>query len=224
MVDAGKGLSDCLMQSVLSLLNKDVSEHSRHLSQYFNLFYQYALIGSEERAQLIRLNVPSIFILIAIDEGSGMPSKFQCADFSELYQVVSLLIRCCDVTSKCASSQPGKTPLSNPYRVEEDCECMTSIQPQVYEHLYNRSMYVKKLIEEAHSTDDTVKLLKFCCWENPQFSSTVLSELLLQIAYTFAYELRPYLDLLNQMLLIEDSWQEHRIHNALSGKAIFLKF
>ncbi|KAI0214632.1 hypothetical protein LSAT2_000236 [Lamellibrachia satsuma] len=40
---------------------------------------------------------------------------------------------------------------------------------------------------------------------------------LLQVAYSYTYELRPYLDLLLQMLLLEDSWQQHRIHNALKG-------
>ncbi len=39
----------------------------------------------------------------------------------------------------------------------------------------------------------------------------------IQVAYSYTYELRPYLDLLLQMLLLEDSWQNHRIHNALKG-------
>ena len=38
-----------------------------------------------------------------------------------------------------------------------------------------------------------------------------------QVAHSYTYELRPYLDLLLQMLMIEDSWQNHRIHNALKG-------
>ena len=46
----------------------------------------------------------------------------------------------------------------------------------------------------------------------------VLGELLWQVAYSYTYELRPYLDLLLQMLLLEDSWQNHRILNALKGE------
>jgi len=41
--------------------------------------------------------------------------------------------------------------------------------------------------------------------------------IIVQVAYSCTYELRPYLDLLLQMLLLEDSWQNHRIHNALKG-------
>lgn len=42
-----------------------------------------------------------------------------------------------------------------------------------------------------------------------------LTELLWQISYRYNCELRPYLDLLLQLLLIEDSWQTQRILSAL---------
>lgn len=210
-------MSDHLLQIALSLLKKEVSEHSRHLSQYFNLFYQYASIGAAEKAQLLKLHVPATFILVALDEGPGPPIKYQYADLGKLYQVVSLLVRFCDVSSKTTSSQPGATPLRNPYGLEDGSECVFQIQPQIVDYMFNRPTYVKKVIEDANNSEDTVKLLKFCCWENPHFSSMVLNELLWQIAYSYAYELRPHLDLLLHMLSIEDSWQEHRIHNALKG-------
>lgn len=114
------------------------------------------------------------------------------------------------------------------------------VQQLVAEILFVRTSYVKKIIEDCSNSEETVKLLRFSCWENPQFSSTVLSELLwqvrvqyvstvfshqwdihnplklilkvvrVQVAYSYTYELRPYLDLLLQILLIEDSWQTHR--------------
>ena len=74
----------------------------------------------------------------------------------------------------------------------------------------SRYGYLKKLIEEANTAEDTRRLLQFCCWENPQFSHAVLYELLWQIAFAYTYELRPYLDLLLHMLCMEDSWQNHR--------------
>lgn len=217
IVEAGVGLADRLMTQMLNLLKKEVSENSRHLSQYFSLFGTYAGIGSAERSQLLRLNVASTFIAVALDEGPGPPIKYQYADLSKLYLVVSLLVRCCDLSSKCASSQTGHAVLPNPYGEEPDGAYLMPVQPQVVELLFSRPAYVKKVIDDANSAEDTMKLFKFCCWENPSFSSTVLSELLWQISYSYAYELRPHLDLLLQTLLIEDSWQEHRIHNALKG-------
>lgn len=76
---------------------------------------------------------------------------------------------------------------------------------------------MKKLIEDANLSEDTVKLLHFCCWENPQFSRTVLSELLWQIASAYCHELHHHMQLLLNMMLMEDSWQVQRINNALKG-------
>lgn len=40
-------LSDHLLRAVLNLLRREVSEHGRHLQQYFNLFVMYANLGKD---------------------------------------------------------------------------------------------------------------------------------------------------------------------------------
>uniref|UniRef100_A0A2K5PFG1 ubiquitinyl hydrolase 1 n=1 Tax=Cebus imitator TaxID=2715852 RepID=A0A2K5PFG1_CEBIM len=169
------------VRAVLNLLRREVSEHGRHLQQYFNLFVMYANLGVAEKTQLLKLSVPATFMLVSLDEG------------------------------------PGNPPLPNPFGDPNLSQPIMPIQQNVADILFVRTSYVKKIIEDCSNSEETVKLLRFCCWENPQFSSTVLSELLWQVAYSYTYELRPYLDLLLQILLIEDSWQTHRIHNALKG-------
>lgn len=211
--DPSATLSDHLLLAVLQLLKKEVSEHGRHLQQYFHLFLMYSNLGVPEKMHLLKLNVPAQFMMVALDEGPGPPIKYQYAELSKLYSVVSQLVRCCDVSSKCASSVQNQEVLPNPY----GDQVLMPIQPQVAEILIGRTSYVKKVLEDCNNSEDTTKLLRYCCWENPHFSSTVLSELLWQVAYSYTYELRPYLDLLLQMLLLEDSWQNHRIHNALKG-------
>ncbi|KAK1797550.1 hypothetical protein P4O66_000844 [Electrophorus voltai] len=210
-------LSDHLFRAVLNLLRREVSEHGRHLQQYFNLFVMYANLGLAEKTQLLKLGVPATFMLVALDEGPGPPIKYQYAELGKLYTVVSQLVRCCDVASRMQSSINGNPPLSNPYGDPSLTQSIMPLQQLVAEILFVRTSYVKKIIEDCSSSEETIKLLRFCCWENPQFSSTVLSELLWQVAYSYTYELRPYLDLLLQILLIEDSWQTHRIHNVLKG-------
>lgn len=54
--------------------------------------------------QLLKLNVPSLFMLVALDEGPGPPIKYQYAELNRLYSVVSVLVRCCDVSNRCLSS------------------------------------------------------------------------------------------------------------------------
>uniref|UniRef100_W5L1R3 ubiquitinyl hydrolase 1 n=1 Tax=Astyanax mexicanus TaxID=7994 RepID=W5L1R3_ASTMX len=210
-------LSDHLLRAVLNLLRREVSEHGRHLQQYFNLFVMYANLGLAEKTQLLKLSVPATFMLVALDEGPGPPIKYQYAELGKLYTVVSQLVRCCDVSSRMQSSINGNPALPNPYGDSNLTAPIMPLQQLVAEILFVRTSYVKKIIEDCSNSEETVKLLRFCCWENPQFSSTVLSELLWQVAYSYTYELRPYLDLLLQILLIEDSWQTHRIHNVLKG-------
>ncbi|XP_063491521.1 ubiquitin carboxyl-terminal hydrolase 9Y isoform X6 [Symphalangus syndactylus] len=185
-------LSDHLLRATLNLLRREVSEHGRHLQQYFNLFVMYANLGVAEKTQLLKLNVPATFMLVSLDEGPGPPIKYQYAEL-------------------------GNPPLPNPFGDPNLSQPIMPIQQNVADILFVRTSYVKKIIEDCSNSEDTIKLLRFCSWENPQFSSTVLSELLWQVAYSYTYELRPYLDLLLQILLIEDSWQTPRIHNALKG-------
>lgn len=54
---------------------------------------------------LFQLDVPVKFMRVALDEGPGPNIKYQCPELTKLHQVVSQLIRCCDVSSKCHSSQ-----------------------------------------------------------------------------------------------------------------------
>ena len=51
-----------------------------------------------QRHQLIRHGVPTLFIAVALDEGPGPPLRSPYTDLTKLYAVVSVLIRCCDVS------------------------------------------------------------------------------------------------------------------------------
>ncbi|XP_030747882.1 probable ubiquitin carboxyl-terminal hydrolase FAF-X isoform X2 [Sitophilus oryzae] len=208
-------LSDHIIWALLSLLHKEVSEHGRHLPNYCTVFHMYASQGIQEKAQLLKLNVPATFMLVALDEGPGPAIKYQYTDLSKLTQLVSCLVRCCDVSSKCQSSNGDVLP--NPYREPTLQDYIMPISPQAEEILFNRTSYVKKVIEDTNLTEEAIKLLQFCSWENPQFSKTVLSELLWQIAFAYCQELRHHIEILLYVLLIEDSWQSHRIHNAIKG-------
>ena len=46
--DPNATLSDHLLLAVLQLLKKEVSEHGRHLQQYFHLFLMYSNLGIPE--------------------------------------------------------------------------------------------------------------------------------------------------------------------------------
>ena len=96
-----------------------------------------------------------------------------------------MLIRCCDINSKTSSSVAGQPPLPNSFGEQP----LVPIQPQVAEILYTRNNFVKKLLEDASGIEETSRLLRYCCWENNQFSFAVLSEILWQVGLMrFYYE------------------------------------
>lgn len=78
-------------------------------------------------------------MLVAIDEGPGPTIKYQYPELTKLHQVVSMLIRCCDVSSKTRSSH-NTLPLPNPYG-DKDCqsEYIMPIQSQAEEILFSRT-------------------------------------------------------------------------------------
>ncbi|KAL1497662.1 hypothetical protein ABEB36_008585 [Hypothenemus hampei] len=214
--DSNANLSDHVIGALLALLQREVSEHGRHLPHYCTVFHMYANQGIQEKAQLLRLSVPATFMLVALDEGPGPAIKYQYTELGKLNQLVSCLVRCCDVSSKCQSSTGIQIP-PNPYRDPTISDYIMPISPQAAEILFNRSSYIKKVIEDTNLTEDVIKLLQFCSWENPHFSKNVLSELLWQIAFAYSQELRHHIEILLSVLLIDDSWQSHRIHSAIKG-------
>jgi len=47
-LDPSLSVSDHILTAVLALLKKEVSEHGRHIAQYFHLFLSYSNLGIPE--------------------------------------------------------------------------------------------------------------------------------------------------------------------------------
>lgn len=87
---------------------------------------------------MLRINVPATFMLVALDEGPGPAIKYQYTELGKLNQLVSCLIRCCDVSSKCVSSNGGPI-LPNPYRDPTIPDYIMPISSQAADILFNRT-------------------------------------------------------------------------------------
>lgn len=57
LFDPKATMSDHLLMAVLSMLQKEVSEHGRNLVHYFSLFHTYASLGFEEKKQLLKVHL-----------------------------------------------------------------------------------------------------------------------------------------------------------------------
>ncbi|KAF6033840.1 USP9X [Bugula neritina] len=174
----------------------------------------YANLGAEERRQLLSLNVLGTFIQVSIDDGPGPSIKYQYAELVKLFSVVSVLVRCCDLSSEC-KTQEGQPMAPNPYAIAN--QQLYPLQSNVSALLFKNRAFIKKIVEENVAQEDTKQLLLYLSYENAKFSAELLTELLWQVTYIYTYEMRPYLDLLLLLLLLEDSWQTNRIINTLMG-------
>lgn len=177
-----------------------------------------------------------------IQNQSSGNSSSQYADLNKLYCVVSTLLRCYDMSSYCSSHQSSSIIQPNPYSHYSELKTFHQQQQQqqqtnsaaealflsfasisikipakIEEYLFKQSKYVKKLLEDAPNSDDTIKLMKFMCWENMNFSLILLNELLWMITYHYSYELKPHLEMLYSILNIADSWQTSRLSFAFQG-------
>ena len=66
-VDVSEHLfSDIALNQLLTLLKKEVSDHSRHLHQYFQVFLAYAHKGAYEVRTIIIITIIIIIIIITI--------------------------------------------------------------------------------------------------------------------------------------------------------------
>jgi len=128
-----------------------------------------------------------LFIAVALDEGPGPPLRSPYTDLSKLYAVVGILVRCCDITMLQKNLQ-DQEPLPNPYA---DPELSVPLPNDLHHWLYERTStqhnttYVKKLIEDNNTMDETIRFLAFCSWENWPFSMIVINELLLEVRNNF---------------------------------------
>lgn len=191
-------ISDAIIQSVLQLLKRDVNDQGKHLIQYFQFFNLYAAYGVNECIHLIKLDIPLLFIQFALDDSSTSSStsitRHQYCDLTKLFCIVSTLLRCYDVSvncTPCSSSSSNQNLLQNPYshfyEIRENQTESITFSSKLNEYVNTRATYIKKLLEEAPNLDETIKLMKFLCWENGNFSMILLSELLWMVSFLHDY-------------------------------------
>lgn len=89
----------------------------------------------------MKVNVPVTFMMVAIDEGPGPTIKYQYTELGKLHQLVSCLVRCCDISSKCQTYQSNGavTSTANPYRDATCPEPIMPLSPQACELLFTRT-------------------------------------------------------------------------------------
>ena len=212
-------LRDHIMISCVNLLAYDLSPCAKYLSQYFAIFQMYCKLGRPECDHLLRLGVPELFMAAALHEGPGPPIISQSLDLTKLFSFVAILLRCYEVSHLQESA--NKEPLlENAFK---NGEPFSIIPENIQNKLFSKppitlhTSYVNKMLEECPNSEECISLMKFCCWENWEFSLLVISEVIFELSNSHNYELRHYMDLMLHVLMLEDSWQRKRVLLTLKG-------
>lgn len=79
-------------------------------------------------------------MMVALEEGPGPAIKYQYTDLGKLIQLVSNLVRCCDISARCQSSG-GMPVLPNPYGDPSCPDFIAPLSPQAAEILFGRTRY-----------------------------------------------------------------------------------
>lgn len=74
---------------------------------------------------------------VAVEDSLGQSLKQQQTEFSKLHQVVSMLVRCCNIYSRCQNSVEGANILPNIYGDQNiPLENMPYLSKEAIEYLF----------------------------------------------------------------------------------------
>ncbi len=66
--------------------------------------------------------------------------------------------------------------MPNPYYTHDNGPICPMPQ-QMADTIYKRDIFLKKIIEDSGSCEESLRLLRFLIWENPDVTSIVLNEI-----------------------------------------------
>lgn len=80
---------------------------------------------------------------VALDEGPGPAIKYQYTEFNKLHQCVSMLVRSCDISSRCQSSNLTATAIKRNIFIDPKVsyDQLLPLSQEAEELLFNRTRY-----------------------------------------------------------------------------------
>ncbi|XP_065904481.1 ubiquitin carboxyl-terminal hydrolase 24-like isoform X2 [Dysidea avara] len=224
-----------IVDQLLGLLNKEVIESFRTCAEFFNFFHM--LCVKEECCRLLVEKDGFIqflsFLLGPLTCPPGTkqyPHRWniiQVREFVSIFSVLSNLLRHIDISHHETDHSPNKADdLPNPYSLVDRPDNLLPASRLVEDHLFGADNVFKRLLHEciqvlreadAVITESIANLLCYLCWNSQSHSAITLEELQSSFATLPSNEVKQYLDVLNKMMLMQDTLQIKRLHFTLDG-------
>jgi len=233
---AGDIPDDCplVLASVSRMLAlvRDAHVHWRNFQQFFEVLHEMASFGADERQWMLSHRAVELLVDFYTSDDtstnggdqqhrqkkSKMGDKFALPNLSPMVEVVSKLVRSCPPREASANEVDGgwaeAVAVGNAY--VDDVTAPLSM-PSSDRALVTTSHFIPKLIKENCNLEAVQLIIRFYSWQDPGFMTQVVAWLCAGINAADGEMLKPYFEVLDRMLEMDDGLERERVDVAMSS-------
>uniref|UniRef100_A0A2C9KAF6 Ubiquitinyl hydrolase 1 n=1 Tax=Biomphalaria glabrata TaxID=6526 RepID=A0A2C9KAF6_BIOGL len=214
-----------LLETLLSLLDKDAVDLVRNSTQYFLVLRSYIQLGTKACAHMFGRNGFQRLVNFLLGNGNGESgrrwSSIQAREFTHLHTALALLILNCDVKAY-QTHEPGSFGDRKPSTVQPHIFLKMSAEMSSYVFGEESHRYIKEVVTAVRelsggTLQSLYDMLLYCCYCNFPFTKTLLKQIMCQYSNIASNELKPIFMLLTEILSLEDPLQTIRLQYVIDG-------
>ncbi|XP_051510524.1 ubiquitin carboxyl-terminal hydrolase 24 isoform X1 [Myxocyprinus asiaticus] len=223
---------DCLLDMLLSLLDKDVLDNCKNCSQYFSLFSNFAQRGYGPCQLLLKHSAyrRMLVFLLGPNRQNNQHRRWssaQAREFLHLHNTLALIVLHTDLTSQRTEAQ-GVFKQSSSGLVAPSSPLLPlhpDINTLLFKHdgqTYLMEAHVFQVMfamrELSGPLSFLIEMITYCSFCNEPFSLGVLQLLKNHLETAPPHELKNVLQLLLEILMVEDPLQSQRLKYAFESE------
>lgn len=222
---------DEILEHLLQMLNKDVIDHCKNCTQYFQVLFHYVQLGTKACTHMfLRRGFPRLVTFLLgqshqhLDDHESSTrrwSSIQSREFGFLHSTLAILILNCDV-SRYHTEELGEY---KPYKPQSGVHPskVLKMSPEMEKYVMGAESvrYIREVVqairEISNMSQHVSDMIIYCSFCNQTFSDTVLKQLMLQYTNGPSNELKMIFALLMDLLSLEDPVQLSRLELVIEG-------
>uniref|UniRef100_A0A8C2CMA9 Ubiquitin carboxyl-terminal hydrolase 24 n=1 Tax=Cyprinus carpio TaxID=7962 RepID=A0A8C2CMA9_CYPCA len=204
---------DCLLDMLLSLLDKDIPDNCKNCSQYFSLFSNFAQKGCGPCQLLLKHSAyrRMLVFLLGPNRQNNQHRRWssaQAREFLHLHNTLALIVLQTDLTSQRMEGSAASYSLT---AVSVCLYCTLLIESHVFQVMF-------AMRELSGPLSFLIEMITYCSFCNEPFSLGVLHLLKNHLETAPPHELKNVFQMLLEILMIEDPLQSQRLKYAFESE------
>ncbi|RXN05544.1 ubiquitin carboxyl-terminal hydrolase 24 isoform X3 [Labeo rohita] len=218
---------DCLLDMLLSLLDKDVPDNCKNCSQYFSLFSNFAQRGCGPCQLLLKHSAyrRMLAFLLGPNRQNNQHRRWssaQAREFLHLHNTLALIVLHTDLTSQRTEAQGAFKHASS--GLVAPSSPLLPLHPDINTLLFKAEgqAYLMEVMfamrELSGPLPFLIEMITYCSFCNEPFSLGVLHLLKNHLETAPPHELKNVFQLLLEILMVEDPLQSQRLKYAFESE------